>query len=200
MILVRSKTSPAMENTSKRQSYLLAYLILKPMLPWGIRLWGVEFHGSLLHNCFHFFLYLQIFLAPSHFSPFASRAFLTSSIHVFLGLLLFDFPSSFASCTFPAKLSSRILVTCPSHLNCPHCIVTSIDSAFNSPLYISFLILSNLVLFYILLRNLVSVLFFHLCSIILMNVPILILQLFWPDLPLLPVGFPFCLGTRHPLK
>ena len=129
------------------------------MLPWGIRLWGVEFHGSLLHNCFHFSLSLQIFLASSHFSPFASRAFLTSSIHVFLGLLLFDFPSSFASCTFPASLSSLILVTCPSHLNCPRCAVTSIDSTFCSSLHTSFLILSNPVLFFILLRNIISALF-----------------------------------------
>ena len=70
----------------------------------------------------------------------------------------FSFPFSFASCTFLASLSAPILKTCRRHRNCPRCVVTFIDSTFRSSLYTSFLILSNLVFIFILLRNLTSVL------------------------------------------
>ena len=121
----------------------------------------VEFNGSLLHNCFYISLSLHIFLSSFHFS---SLSFLTSSINVFLGLPLFLFPYSFASYFFLASISSPTLVTYPSRHNCPRCVVSSIDSTFSLSL---FLILFDLVLFIILLRNLTSVLFIFLLCLLL---------------------------------
>ena len=71
-------------------------------------------------------------------------------IHVFLDLPLFLFPSSFASYTFLTGLSSPILTTCPSDLNCPRYVVISIYSTFSWSLCTSFLILFNLVFLFFL--------------------------------------------------
>ena len=97
--------------------------------------------SSIIVSIFSVFV-LYIFLAFFHFSHLTSCTFLTSSFYVFLGPPLFLIPSSFASYTFLVSLSSPILATCPSHFNCIHCIVTSVDSICCGSLLLSYYLLS----------------------------------------------------------
>ena len=117
-------------------------------------------HGPLLIKCFHLSLSLHIFLAFSHFflllhMPFSFLPSTFFSVFSLFHLLLIRVLSSQCFVSHSCHL--------PNHLICPYWIVTSIDSTFS---FSSFRILSNLVLFFILFGNLVSVLFIFLLSFI----------------------------------
>lgn len=142
----------------------------------------------------HFFLFLYILSASSHFPPLASNGLFTYSFHVFC-VLLFFFQLLIASYIFLTNIFSSILATWLNHWSWPCCVFVFIGSTPSSFLYPLFLSLSNLNLSFILLRIIIYMLFILLlCFLFVVRESHECLSIgfmVWPPLLLLPAGLPF---------